>query len=79
MCAEHSPLYAILSSRAGEDAAVLALATERQPGQSPVNLLFASVQYLLLGGADHALAAYYPSVGGDRSPSTGRVPARTDQ
>ena len=55
MCAEHSPLYAVLSSRAAEDNAVLALATGGQRGQSPVNLLFAAVQFLLLGGADHVL------------------------
>jgi hypothetical protein len=74
MCAEHSPLYAFLSSRAVEDDAVLALATERQPGQSAVNLLFAAVQYLLLGGAEHSLASFYPSVGGDRSPEKAYPP-----
>jgi len=66
MCTEHSPLYATLSLRAADDDQLLALATKRQPGQSPVNLLFAAVQYLLLGGARHGLASYYPSVGGNR-------------
>lgn len=77
MCAGHSPLYAELSLRAAEDDAVLALATDRQHGQSGANLLFAAVQYLLLSGADHPLTSYYPSVGGDR-PVNDAYPAFAD-
>lgn len=77
MCAGHSPLYAVLASRVAEDDAVLALATDRQRGQSGANLLFAAVQYLLLTGADHELASYYPSVGGDR-PVNDAYPAFAD-
>jgi hypothetical protein len=77
MCARHSPLYSRLSSRAAEDDAILSLAVDRQCGQSGVNLLFAAVQYLLLGGADHPLASYYPSVGGVQ-PVGGAYPAFAD-
>jgi hypothetical protein len=37
--------------------------------------LFASVHDLLLGGADHELATYYRSVGGDREPDDRLFPA----
>lgn len=63
-----SPLYEKLSlAIADEDEIVslLAIAAERQ--RRP-NLLFAAVHDLLLGGADHELATYYPSVSGDREP-----------
>jgi len=77
MCEGRSPLYAALSARIAEDPEVLALASGYQPGQPPVNLLFGAVQHLLLGGARHPLAAFYPSVGG-REPPEGAYPAFVD-
>jgi hypothetical protein len=68
MCADRSPLYATLSPRIADDPQVFMLVSTRQPGQSPVNLLFGAVHYLLLGGAQHPLAEFYPSVGGRRPP-----------
>ena len=37
--------------------------------QPPVNMLFGAVGYLLLSGVEHPLAAHYPSVDGEESPS----------
>jgi len=68
MCEGYSPLYAALSPRIAEDPAVLSLAAARPRRQLPVNLLFGAVHDLLLAGAEHPLAAFYPSVGGDREP-----------
>jgi hypothetical protein len=49
---------------------VLELLATARPGQQRPVLLFASVHYLLLGGADHELTQWYPSVSG-RSPREG--------
>jgi hypothetical protein len=73
-----SPLYAHLSHAISEDievASVLAAAPRRQ--RRP-NLLFAAVHDVLLSGVAHRLAAYYPSVGGDRPPDEGTMPAFRD-
>jgi hypothetical protein len=68
MCDGRSRLYAALSPRIADDEPVFSLAYLGEQGQSPVNLLFGAVHYLLLGGAQHPLAEYYPSVGGRRPP-----------
>ena len=60
-----SPLYALLARCISQDAEVLELATKTVEGQPPPNLLLGAVHYLLLGGADHPLRAYYPSCGGE--------------
>lgn len=78
MCAGKSPLYAALSARVAEDPQVRDLAARTQEGQPPVNLLFGAVHYLLLAGAEHPLAAYYPSVGGGRAPDEDAYPAFAD-
>jgi hypothetical protein len=62
---EQSPLYAFLSARVAEHEAILELASFGQKRQPPSNLLFGAVHMLLLGGAAHPLAAFYPSVGGE--------------
>lgn len=59
-----SPLYARLSRGIADDDALLALAARARPGQPVPNMLFAAVHFLLLNGATHPLAAFYPSVGG---------------
>jgi hypothetical protein len=51
-----------------------ALLVEAPPAQRRPNLLYAAVHDLLLGGADHPLAAYYPSVGGTRPPDADATP-----
>lgn len=57
-----SPLYARLCRGIAADPQVLALAAAAPPGQPAPNLLLGAVHYLLLGGADHPLAAFYPSL-----------------
>lgn len=59
-----SPLYARLAHAVAEDASLLALTTERRTGQPSANLLFAAVHFLLLGGVDHPLRRFYPTIGG---------------
>src|SRR5437879_5012875 len=60
-----SPLYERLSRLVAGDGDLLRLAATATRG--PVaNLLFAAVQYLVLGEPEAPLAAYYPSVGGTR-------------
>ena len=55
-----SPLYTALSATVAETPALLRLAARGQAGQYPTFLFFAAVQALLRGGADHALALFYP-------------------
>lgn len=61
-----SPLYERLSLGIAGDAAIQSLAAKRRRGQPAANLIFAAVQYLLLGGAQSPLRDYYPSLGGTR-------------
>lgn len=44
------------------DPDLLAIAAQAPVGQPPPNLLFASVHYLLLGGAEHPLRDWYPGL-----------------
>ncbi len=64
ICSESSPLYAALSSAVANHPEVMQLAAGGQDRQPPPNLLFGAIHYLLLGGARHALAGFYPSIGG---------------
>ncbi len=57
-----SPLYERLAHGVAEDSDLLALAAKGRPEQPAPNLLFASVHLLLLDGARHELAGFYPSV-----------------
>jgi hypothetical protein len=59
-----SPLYCALSATVASEPALLRLAARGRPGQYPTFLFFAAVHALLLGGAQHELADYYPSVVG---------------
>jgi len=58
----NSTLYEELSRRIQNDEYILALCENVRPGQPVPNMLFASVQYLLLSGAQHNLKEYYPSI-----------------
>jgi hypothetical protein len=59
--AHHSTLYSRLALGIADDAEMLALAAHA--ASTPVtNLLFAAAQFLLLGGAEHPVAEYYPNL-----------------
>ena len=70
-----SPLYAELAYAVSESPELLALAARARPRQPPPNMLFGAVQYLLLRGVEHPLAAHYPIVSGEPRPM---VPAAAD-
>lgn len=57
-----SPLYAQLSRGIAGDEELLKLSAKAHDGQPVPNLLFGAVHYLLLGGKDHPLKKYYPSI-----------------
>jgi hypothetical protein len=66
-CADRSPLYAHCSTRAAEDAEVAGVLLAAPTVQlAHPTLLFAAVHALVLDGRAPELAAWYPSVGGDR-------------
>ena len=62
------PLYEALCRSVAEDPALLDLLSGAIPEQQRPNLWLAAVHDLLLRGETHALGAYFPSVGGDRTP-----------
>jgi hypothetical protein len=57
-------LYRALSRTVAIHDELLDLAARGRPGQYPTFLFFGAVHRLLLGGADHALARFYPSIAG---------------
>ena len=59
-----SPMYEELASGVARDDELLAIAGHAMPGQPVPNMLFAAVQYLLLSGFEHPLAAHYPVIAG---------------
>jgi hypothetical protein len=61
-CSSYAPLYDRLARGIAGDLDLLTIAAHTRSGQQAPNLLLAAVHYLLLGGADHALGAFYPSV-----------------
>jgi hypothetical protein len=61
-CGDYAPFYAHLARGIAHDPELLAIAAHTRSGQQAPNLLLAAVHDLLLRGADHALAAFYPSV-----------------
>jgi len=62
-----SPLYRALSRAVAADDGLLDLAGRGRPGQYPTFLFFGAVHHLLLAGAEHPLARFYPSVAGSRA------------
>ena len=69
-----SPMYAELAAGVARDDELLALAAHRQVGQPPPNMLFGAVQYLLLKGVEHPLAAHYPILSGPERPAEPTFP-----
>lgn len=63
-----APIYARLSECVARDETLLSLASEATSTPA-TNLLFGAVHFLLLGGANHELARFYPSI--SESPETG--------
>ena len=59
-----SPLYTALAHDVAENDSLLRLAARCRHGQYPTFLFFAAIHYLLLGGTEHDLAAFYASVAG---------------
>lgn len=57
-----SPLYRRLSAVVAADPSLVALAAHARAGQGPTFAFFGAVHAVLLGGAQHELAEYYPSV-----------------
>jgi hypothetical protein len=71
-----SPLYRSLAATVAREPALVRLAARGRPGQYPTFLFFGAVHALLLAGADHELARYYPSIVGDEAlPHEGAGPA----
>src|SRR5687768_16842682 len=77
-CHGSSPLYERLASAVAADADLLALAASCRPGQPAPNLFLGAVHALLLGGASHPLAAFYPSVTPAPNTTADPVPAFRD-
>ena len=66
MAAGTSPLYAALAEQVADDGRLRGVV--EAAGDASVTLFFAGVQRVLADHADHPLAAYYLSLGGDRVP-----------
>lgn len=67
-----SPLYRELSAKVAGDPYLVDLAAQTRDGQVPTFAFFGAVHALLLAGAEHPLADYYPSLRGDAAlPSDG--------
>jgi len=61
-----SPLYHRLAQATAGEPELLDIAAETPAGQPGPNSMFAAVHSLLLAGADHSLARFYPTCGGER-------------
>lgn len=70
-----SPLYELLSDAIAQDPEVAAPLMAAPASQRRPNLLFAAVHDLLLSGVEDPLGAYYPTLGGNRSPEDGTIAA----
>jgi hypothetical protein len=73
-----SPFYAYLAQGVAHDPDVLALVADADPSTTVTNLFFAAVHYLLLGGIDHPLAAFYPDLAPQPAPFTAAYPVFRD-
>lgn len=67
-CRDYSPLYERVCAGIAEDRELLGLAAQARHWPVP-NVFLAAVHFLLLEGAEHPLAAYYPSVAGIPPPT----------
>lgn len=61
--------YAEICRGVAEDPWLLDLVAQAPPDQRRPNILLAAVHYLVLGGTDHPLAAWYPTVAAPRGPA----------
>lgn len=73
-----SRLYAELGLGVARDPELLRLAAETRTYQPAPNMLFAAVQYLLLGGAAHELREHYPVVASGGTPPEPAFPKFRD-
>lgn len=64
MFKHHSPLYSWLASGVAEDPELITLASNATSGPEP-NLFLSAIHSLLLDGAEHPVAEFYPSVSGE--------------
>jgi len=71
-------LYAELCPGVARDRELLALAGLAQETQPPPNMLFGAVHFLLLGGDDHPLRAYYPGLAAGPRPEAPPFPLFRD-
>ena len=73
-----SPLYQALKPIVARQPAILELLTHRRAGQQAPYLFFGAVPHLLLGGCQHPLREFFPSIVGDRCrrPRAGRLLSR---
>lgn len=76
--AGESELYRRLSEGALQDPYLLELAARAAENQPPVNMLLSAVHFLLLRGADHELARFYPTVSAAKPPPDDPFPAFAD-
>ena len=60
-CRGESPLYEHLCSQTADDQRLLGIVLAAPAGQPMPNLFLGAIHYLLLAGAEHELAAFYPS------------------
>ena len=67
-------MYEALCREIAKDAELLAMGALAPSSQPPPNLLFASVHYLLLGGEEHPLRAWYPALAAGDDPGGLRCP-----
>lgn len=71
-------LYAELGFEIARDPELLRLAAESKRNQPPPNMLFAAVQYLLLGGVQHELREHYPILAEGAEPESLAFPKFRD-
>jgi hypothetical protein len=70
-CGDYAPFYDRLARGIASAPDLLDIAAFSRNGQQAPNLLLAAVHYLLLRGADHALAAFYASAASPTAVPTG--------
>jgi hypothetical protein len=70
-----SPLYEQLALGIADDPVLLAIAAQAKSGQPVPNLFLGAVHFLLLGGVQHPLAHFYPSLSPSASSSADPYPS----
>ncbi|MPZ48439.1 MAG: DUF2332 family protein [Dehalococcoidia bacterium] len=75
---DNAPLYEQMAGRIREDPELLEIAAHARSDRPTAYLFFDAVQYLVLGGTDHEVARYYPSVTEDALPAAFAYPVFRD-